>query len=117
MIDRIKMDASSVESPLAGGQKRKRTTPGVEEGRQPHSGGNVTQINYLVRSRADRLRLMEGDSETFGDILEMIDDYEGMSGLVSSEENTLFPEQHVSGYPSATIWNMVMCDRLCYSYI
>lgn len=42
------------------------------------SVGNVTQINYLVRAKAERLRFIEGDGETFGDVLGMIDDYEGM---------------------------------------
>jgi hypothetical protein len=42
------------------------------------SAGNVTQINYLVRAKAERLGLIEGDGETFGDVLGMIDDYEGM---------------------------------------
>jgi len=64
----------------ASGQKRKRTP--IDEGRQsapppaPHSGG-VTQINYLMRAKAERLKLIEGDSETFSDVLGMIDDYEG----------------------------------------
>lgn len=38
----------------------------------------AAQINYLVRARSDRLKLIKGDSETFGDILSMIDEYEGM---------------------------------------
>ena len=37
----------------------------------------VTQINYLMKARSDRLRLIEGDSETFSDMLGMIDEYEG----------------------------------------
>jgi len=37
----------------------------------------VTQINYLVKSRMDKMKLIEGDSETFGDVLALIDDYEG----------------------------------------
>jgi hypothetical protein len=32
-----------------------------------------------VRAKPGRLRLIEGDSEVFGDILGMIDDYEGLS--------------------------------------
>jgi len=39
--------------------------------------GSVTQINYLMKAKTDKLRLIEGDSETFGDVLGMIDDYEG----------------------------------------
>ena len=79
------MDATSESS-----GKRKRT-PGAEEGRlsappptMMHAGvgssgpsGGVTQINYLMRAKSERLRLIEGDSETFGDVLGMIDDYEG----------------------------------------
>ena len=37
---------------------------------------NVTHINYLMKARGERLRLIEGDSETFADVLGMIDDYE-----------------------------------------
>jgi hypothetical protein len=67
--------------------KRKRSPgPLPEEGRSAHPGpgtasmtpANVTQINYLVKARSERLRLIEGDAETFGDVLGMIDDYEGM---------------------------------------
>ncbi|KAL2074256.1 hypothetical protein VTL71DRAFT_8034 [Oculimacula yallundae] len=62
------------------GQKRKRTPPIDEGGRQsaPPSAGNQAQINYLMRAKADRLKLIEGDSETFSDVLGMIDDYEGV---------------------------------------
>jgi len=38
---------------------------------------NVTQINYLVKARNDKMKLIEGDSETFSDVLNLIDDYEG----------------------------------------
>jgi hypothetical protein len=38
---------------------------------------NVTQINYLVKARNDKMKLIEGDSETFNDVLSLIDDYEG----------------------------------------
>ena len=72
-----------MESPIPDQQapaalKRKRSPvppgPGVEEaGRK--SGA---QINYLMRAKGERLRLIEGDSETFGDVLGMIDDYEGV---------------------------------------
>lgn len=41
--------------------------------------GNVTQINYLVKARSEKTRLIEGDSETFNSILSLIDDYEGVS--------------------------------------
>jgi hypothetical protein len=56
--------------------KRKRSP--MEDGRAIHPG-NVTQINYLMKAKSERLRLIEGDSESFGDILGMIDDYEGKS--------------------------------------
>ncbi|XMA08433.1 hypothetical protein WAI453_001224 [Rhynchosporium graminicola] len=64
------------------GQKRKRTPPIVDDGGQqsapPPSAGNQAQINYLMRAKADRLKLIEGDSEIFSDVLGMIDDYEGV---------------------------------------
>ncbi len=84
-----------MDSPLSeqqAGLKRKRSPApgGAEEGRPcasagPSAGGakgtgNLAQINYLVRAEGDRLRLIEGDNETFGDVLGMIDDYEGMFG-------------------------------------
>ncbi|KAB8294704.1 hypothetical protein EYC80_006666 [Monilinia laxa] len=71
------------------GEKRKRSPE--SSGSQGH--GRVTQaprlgdnapptaaaqINYLVKARSDRLKLIEGDSETFGDVLGMIDEYEGV---------------------------------------
>jgi hypothetical protein len=39
--------------------------------------GNVTQINYLMKTKNDKLKLIEGDSETFANVLSMIDEYEG----------------------------------------
>jgi hypothetical protein len=72
-----------MESPISEHQpqpalKRKRSpVPGAVEAPPIHSG-SVTQINYLVRARSERLRLIEGDGETFGDVLGMIDDYEGV---------------------------------------
>jgi hypothetical protein len=84
-----------MDSPLSeqqAGLKRKRSpAPGVAEevrtgaSAGPSAGGakgtgNLAQINYLVRAKGDRLRLIEGDNETFGDVLGMIDDYEGMFG-------------------------------------
>ena len=69
------------------GLKRKRSpVPPGEDGRPaaPAGGapkgnaGTITQIIDLVQARSERLRLIEGDSETFGDVLGMIDDYEGM---------------------------------------
>lgn len=61
--------------------KRKRT-PIPDSAAPPPSihanPSNVTQINYLAKARSEKLRLIEGDSETFGDVLGMIDDYEGM---------------------------------------
>jgi hypothetical protein len=77
------MDTVLPDQPL----KRKRSPgPLPEEGRPAHLGpgtpimapANVTQINYLVKARSERLKLIEGDAETFGDVLGMIDDYEGM---------------------------------------
>ena len=79
----------SPNSDQTAGLKRKRSPvlgDSAEGGRAaaaagapPKGIGNVPQINYLVKAKAERLRLIEGDSETFGDVLGMIDDYEGMS--------------------------------------
>jgi hypothetical protein len=75
------MESSPSES---GGAKRKRspieeavTRPPPPPPPSTAHPGTVTQINYLMRVKPGRLRLIEGDSEIFGDILETIDDYEG----------------------------------------
>jgi hypothetical protein len=39
--------------------------------------GNVTQINYLLKARNDKLKLIDGGSETLSDALGLIDEYEG----------------------------------------
>jgi hypothetical protein len=69
--------------------KRKLSTS-AEDGRQsappppppPHSAhvapGGSPLINYLVKSSPERLRLIHGDDDTFKDVLEMINKYEGM---------------------------------------
>ncbi len=84
----------SPNSEQQSGLKRKRSPiPGaLDDGRVAATNpGNVTQINYLVRARNERLRLIEGDGETFGDVLGMIDDYEGTfsaprAGVVTGSE-------------------------------
>jgi len=43
---------------------------------------DVTKINYLMKMRTAPFRLIEGDSETFADVLGMLDDYEGVFLLV-----------------------------------
>jgi hypothetical protein len=67
-------------SPVPGGvaEEGRPTPAGGGAGAAPKGIGNVPQINYLVKAKSERLRLIEGDSETFGDVLGMIDDYEGM---------------------------------------
>ena len=71
------------------GAKRKRSPEGVagippsmQMPREQLVGGSgsreFTPINYLVRSRTERLRLIEGDVDTFGDVIGSLDDYEGM---------------------------------------
>jgi hypothetical protein len=80
---------SRLESPQVHetpGLKRKRSPindepPTVRQGPPPPQGGMVTQINYLMKARPEKLRLIEGDSDTFGDVLEMIDNYEGLWSL------------------------------------
>lgn len=39
--------------------------------------GNVTHINYLLKAREDRLKLIEGDPVSFSDVLGLLDEYEG----------------------------------------
>lgn len=39
-------------------------------------------INFLPRSNLDRLALIQGESDTFGDILGLIADYEGMLNVL-----------------------------------
>ncbi|KAE8448742.1 hypothetical protein EG329_008957 [Mollisiaceae sp. DMI_Dod_QoI] len=77
-MDNSYSDASSA------GIKRKRT-PGAEEGRSSAPPGPLVQglnvtpsINYLMRAKSERLRLIEGENDTFAEILGMIDDYEGV---------------------------------------
>lgn len=72
-----KMDSPNLtqSSNTDAGLKRKRTPDDV--GRPRPGVGNVTQINYLVKSRAERLQLIDGGADTFGEVLGMIDDYEG----------------------------------------
>ncbi|KAI6248833.1 hypothetical protein HI914_02997 [Erysiphe necator] len=72
------MDSHDIES--AGTTKRKRSPvryPVNENVGRPGQG-NVTMINYMTKARNERLRLMEGDNETFGDVLGLIDDYESV---------------------------------------
>lgn len=38
---------------------------------------NGPQINYLIKAPAEKVRVIEGNSDTFGDILDLIDEYEG----------------------------------------
>lgn len=73
-----------MESPIHGGEqstgaKRKRTP--IADSAPPPSihttSTGVTQINYLVKARPEKLRIIEGDADTFADVLGMIDDYEG----------------------------------------
>jgi len=64
------------------GAKRKGSPSLDDANPRPATGptihpGNVTQINYLMKAKSEKLRLIEGDAETFGDVLGMIDDYEG----------------------------------------
>ncbi|KAI0403593.1 hypothetical protein F4802DRAFT_287601 [Xylaria palmicola] len=40
--------------------------------------GNTVPINYLSRSLALKLKLIQGDSDTFSDVLTLINDYEGV---------------------------------------
>ena len=64
------------------GAKRKRSPVVDAAARQlpPPAGshpGNFTQLNYMIKAKTERLRLIQGDVETFGEVLGVIDDYEG----------------------------------------
>ena len=38
---------------------------------------NAPQTNYLSKARDGKMPLVEGDYESFGNVLSLIDDYEG----------------------------------------
>jgi hypothetical protein len=64
--------------PSAGAKRKRTPIPETASAPAIHPGPTtVTQINYLARASAEKLKLIEGDAETFGDVLSMIDDYEG----------------------------------------
>ncbi|KAF7898771.1 hypothetical protein EAF00_005217 [Botryotinia globosa] len=65
----------SPESSGSQGHARITQAPRLGESATPTA---AAQINYLVKARSDKLKLVEGDSETFGDVLSMLDEYEGV---------------------------------------
>ena len=77
-----------MESPNADQSLKRKRSPNTQEDARLHppattiignaTPGNVTQINYLFKARSEKLGLVQGDTETFGDVLGMIDEYEGM---------------------------------------
>lgn len=72
------MESHQTESSRSTKRKRSPVRYLVDEN-AGHSGqGNVTMINYMTKARSERLRLMEGDNETFSDVLGLIDDYESV---------------------------------------
>lgn len=42
--------------------------------------GNSSHINYLSKSTNGKIDLIQGDADTFADVLGLINSYEGMSG-------------------------------------
>ncbi|KAI1178847.1 hypothetical protein F4777DRAFT_535871 [Nemania sp. FL0916] len=44
----------------------------------PPQSGNAVPINYLSRSLAGKLRLVQGDSDSFSEVLGLINEYEGV---------------------------------------
>lgn len=76
------MDSSISESSAQGGTKRKRTPSAEDSGRAsappPAPVPAMLAINYLAKEKAERLRLIEGDSAAFANILAQIEEYEGM---------------------------------------
>lgn len=51
--------------------------------------GNTVPINYLSRSLAVKLKLIQGDSETFSDILSLINEYEGKLADFQTQTSSL----------------------------
>jgi len=75
-IKRKRTPDSSTSSHQSQSQSQITQAPRLGE---PVGSGAVTQINYLVPSKNKQLlKLIEGDSETFADVLGMLDDYEGI---------------------------------------
>lgn len=50
------------------------------------STGNEAPINYLSRVNCSRLGLIQGDYETFSDVLSLINDYEGKQALLDTRQ-------------------------------
>ncbi|CAJ2503582.1 Uu.00g109760.m01.CDS01 [Anthostomella pinea] len=44
----------------------------------PPQSGNTIPINYLSKSHAAKLKLLQGDGDTFSDVLTLVSDYEGV---------------------------------------
>lgn len=44
----------------------------------PPPSGNTTPINYLSKTNATKLSLIQGDSETFSEVITLINEYEGV---------------------------------------
>ncbi|ORY67438.1 uncharacterized protein BCR38DRAFT_325302, partial [Pseudomassariella vexata] len=44
----------------------------------PPQSGNAVPINYLSKVNAAKLKLIQGDGDTFSDVLSLINDYEGV---------------------------------------
>ena len=94
--------------PDPGAAKRKRS-PVDDAGAAPRPIPNppmpshgMTQINYLMKARCERLRLIDGDSETFADVLGMIDDYEGefFGSFIMSFSRVMNACISCKGYPT-----------------
>ncbi|RKF64072.1 putative transcription factor cys6 [Erysiphe neolycopersici] len=72
------MESHEIESARSTKRKRSPVRYPIEENAGRSGQGNVTMINYMTKTRSERLRLMEGDNETFSDVLGLIDDYESV---------------------------------------
>ncbi|KAI0894428.1 hypothetical protein F4806DRAFT_122703 [Annulohypoxylon nitens] len=44
----------------------------------PPQPGNIAPINYLSKAHSVKLKLIQGDSETFSDVLALVNEYEGV---------------------------------------
>ncbi|KAI1392180.1 uncharacterized protein F4822DRAFT_389870 [Hypoxylon trugodes] len=44
----------------------------------PPQSGNIAPINYLSKAQSVKLKLIQGDSDTFSDVLTLVNEYEGV---------------------------------------
>lgn len=60
--------------------------------------GDAGFINYLPRTNAEPLDLLQGDTDTFGDIVGLIGEYEGMPARIVPRTGSVAPYNHEGVY-------------------